>query len=601
MGYASYLIVTPIFTGIVLYLLIMVRGYKQEPLGISLNWYLWGVLGFLVFSYLELSAETLEWILLFASFQHLSLPIIAVSWFYFSLFYTGIRENVDNRGIWILCLVPLLDFVFCITNNLHHQYYVSMGIKRVGDIVIMQPQYGPLFWITTFYLYCLFFTGVFFIFRGYLKGDSFYRRQAGWVVVGFILPMIVNFIYIFKWIPWFRKDYTPVAFAATGVFFFISIYWEKLLKLSPLSRNIILRDVPVGVITLNQNLEVIDFNPLASTYTGVSKQHMGCSVLGLAFGQAVLQKYPEYFENKERNVNLDYLHRTLEIKLSYIHLQNRSAYLIVLQDSTEKHKLIKKLEETNVELVRMQNELIQQKKMAVIGQMAAGVAHEINNPVSFIKSNQLMQERYLDKLEASCHESEPNHKILVQIKELNQESEEGMRRISNVVQNLLSFSRTGTNAERKAYNLNQEIEKTVLLLGNKIRQRIQIIYDLEDLPEILCSGNEINQVLLNLLTNATQAIPEDELGHITIHTEIRNDRIVCEIGDSGAMIPERIKNTLFDPFFTTKAGGKGTGLGLSLSKDIIEKRHKGSLYLKEGPTKAFCFELPIVLPEELTV
>jgi two-component system NtrC family sensor kinase len=242
----------------------------------------------------------------------------------------------------------------------------------------------------------------------------------------------------------------------------------------------------------------------------------------------------------------------------------------------------------------MQNELIKQKKLAVIGRMAAGVAHEINNPISFIKSNHLMERRYLDKLEYDSKEGSSNKDILNNLLTINQESEEGLRRITNVVQNLLSFSRTGSSGEKSKYQINEEMTKTISLLGKATRERIHFLFELsQDIPELICYGNEINQVILNLVNNAVQSIPEDYRGEVILRSFTEGSRVIFEIEDNGKPIAERIKDELFEPFFTTKAGGKGTGLGLSLSQDIIEKRHKGVLCLKKGPKKIFRFELPI--------
>jgi len=274
-------------------------------------------------------------------------------------------------------------------------------------------------------------------------------------------------------------------------------------------------------------------------------------------------------------------------------------------------------------LKQAQSQVLQSEKMASIGQLAAGVAHEINNPVGFVKSNLGTLAEYMEILkkvleryaslaerikEGQTGDSEAIREVLEQIEELDREedlnyilsdldslikeSSDGVQRVKEIVQNLKSFARVD-ESESKEADINEGIEATLKVVWNELKYKTTVIKNLRPLPHIHCNPGQLNQVFMNLLVNAAQAIPER--GEIRIDTEATEDKIVIRISDTGSGIPEENMSKLFDPFFTTKPVGKGTGLGLSISYGIIQK-HKGTIEvasrLGEGTT--FTIQLPIV-------
>ncbi|MCE5271662.1 HAMP domain-containing protein [bacterium] len=274
-------------------------------------------------------------------------------------------------------------------------------------------------------------------------------------------------------------------------------------------------------------------------------------------------------------------------------------------------------------LKQAQSQVLQSEKMASIGQLAAGVAHEINNPVGFVKSNLGTLAEYMEILKKALEhygslaerikqglacDSEAVREVLEQIEALDREedlnyilsdldalireSSEGVQRVKEIVQNLKSFARVD-ESESKEADLNEGIEATLKVVWNELKYKTTVIKNLHPLPIIRCNPGQLNQVFMNLLVNAAQAIPER--GEIRIDTEATDSEIVIRISDTGTGIPEENISKLFDPFFTTKEVGKGTGLGLSISYGIIQK-HNGTIEvdsrLGEGTT--FTIRLPIV-------
>ena len=257
---------------------------------------------------------------------------------------------------------------------------------------------------------------------------------------------------------------------------------------------------------------------------------------------------------------------------------------------------------------KMQSFVYQQEKLASIGQLAAGIAHEINNPVGFISSNLHTLKKYAAKLNeftaaqtkalASAtrdDETLPLRKelkidtILNDLNSLVDESLEGATRITEIVRNLKNFSRVD-EAKFQEADINQCLENTIKVLWNELKYKTELIKEYGELPLIKCYPQQLNQVFLNLLLNAAQAIAKT--GKIRIKTWTEAQKICISISDTGAGIAPENLTRLFEPFFTTKEVGHGTGLGLSIADDIIRK-HNGKISVVSELGKGTCFTIKI--------
>ncbi|OIR00932.1 sporulation kinase E [mine drainage metagenome] len=274
------------------------------------------------------------------------------------------------------------------------------------------------------------------------------------------------------------------------------------------------------------------------------------------------------------------------------------------------------LSELNARLNEAQEQLLQAEKMASIGQLAAGVAHEINNPIGYVQSNIGSLEGYLADLfrildayagaEAALPVEAPACAELRRIKaeldlaflrqdipQLMDESKEGISRVRKIVQDLKDFSHVDSSQEWKWADLHKGLDSTLNVVNNEIKYKADVVKEYGELPQVECLPSELNQVFLNLLVNAAHAIPEGERGKISLKSGCDGERVWVEVADTGSGIaPENLKR-IFDPFFTTKPVGRGTGLGLSLSYGIVNK-HGGRIEVMSELGRGTTFR--VILP-----
>jgi two-component system NtrC family sensor kinase len=268
---------------------------------------------------------------------------------------------------------------------------------------------------------------------------------------------------------------------------------------------------------------------------------------------------------------------------------------------------------SNRQLQEAHKQLVQSEKLSSIGQLAAGVAHEINNPIAYINSNLTSLKNYVEELLSLVAIYEKIEPVWADAEQLSQiqgfknkidldflktdvldlldESHEGAFRVKKIVQALKDFSHAGGDDDWQWADLHTCLESTLNIANNEIKYKANVIKEFGNIPQVWCLPHQLNQVFMNLLVNAAHAIENE--GTITVRTGAENDHIWVEVSDTGKGIAPEHLNKIFDPFFTTKPVGKGTGLGLSVSYNII-KKHNGEIRLDSRVGKGTTFR--IVLP-----
>ena len=269
--------------------------------------------------------------------------------------------------------------------------------------------------------------------------------------------------------------------------------------------------------------------------------------------------------------------------------------------------VIKREHITEAKLDEATKRLMQSEKLASLGEMAAGVAHEINNPVGYVSSNLTTLQKYLTVYEEVLNAPASDEAALLELKKkvnfafirndvrnLVSETQEGVERVKTIIKDLKDYARTNSSASYLPSDIHLGLKSTLNIANNQIKNRATIHLDLGDLPLVECAASQINQVLLNLIVNAAQSIPDEKEGLITIRTSSDDASVYIEVEDNGQGMSADVLQKVFDLFFTTKDPGKGTGLGLSVSQKIIQD-HAGSLTVVStvGVGSIFKISLPI--------
>ena len=356
--------------------------------------------------------------------------------------------------------------------------------------------------------------------------------------------------------------------------------------------------VPALIYIKDKELKYVEVNETFCTLIGKTKSEI--------IGKTVIDVYPPDIAEIQGKLDLNIINEgksiiNHEVKVSYfrdeetwisitkVPLKNDKGEIIglvgMIQDVTEHHK--------------SRDQLIQSDKLAAIGTLAAGVAHEINNPIGYINSNLNSMNKYLKKISQfseairkyDAAKWSDLQEMLGDFGDAVNESIEGANRVKKIVADLKTFSRVD-RAEKAMANINEGIESTLNIVWNEIKYTCKVEKELGDLPILYCVPNQLNQVFLNLIINAGQAISGNQ-GLIKIKSWADEKNIYVSIGDNGVGIPEENLKRIFEPFYTTKEVGKGTGLGLGLAYDIV-KKHRGhiSVESKLGVGTVFTVTLP---------
>ena len=305
------------------------------------------------------------------------------------------------------------------------------------------------------------------------------------------------------------------------------------------------------------------------------------------------------------------------IKQKQLELEKTNARL--LKDDITIRNAFEELRKSHNNLMAAEKKLVQSEKLAAIGQLAAGVAHEINNPLGFVTSNLSTLDKYMSGLSEALRASEALRQalksndlekaaeverqileiearldikyILSDLDNLLKESREGLERIRRTVLDLKNFSRKDED-EKSPMDLNMLLDTIINIVWSEIKYKAELKKEYGQLPQVFCNGQQIGQVFMNLLMNASQAI--EGKGLITLRTYWDKKNVYVEVSDTGKGIPEEIIDKIYEPFFTTKKIGEGTGLGLSISYDIV-RAHQGSITVESqvGKGSKFTVILPV--------
>ncbi|NJO88970.1 MAG: hypothetical protein HC831_08440 [Chloroflexia bacterium] len=360
-------------------------------------------------------------------------------------------------------------------------------------------------------------------------------------------------------------------------------------------------DLDLDIVTAKGNKKSI--NALGYLRTN-GRKHLYGAFLDITEQKKVKQRIEE--QNRELQNHKNHLENLVKERTEELLASNEELKSI----NEELYSQRDELEKTLTQLKETQSQLIQSEKMASLGVLVAGVAHEINNPVNFISSSlnalknnlnflasyisdyqHIDKENYLMVIDEIKSKDVPLSEVFRMFRKSIEIIGIGVQRTTKIVKSLKSFAHADEK-ELENYNVNENIDNTLLILHHQYKERIKIVKEYEDIPNIICYPGRINQVLMNIITNAIHAIENE--GIIKISTSLlNNDKVKINIEDSGKGIPPENLKQIFLPFFTTKKVGTGTGLGLSISYNIV-KEHNGEILVDSKVGVGSCFR--IILP-----
>jgi two-component system NtrC family sensor kinase len=605
--YRIFLILSPIAAGFLVLTFVALWKYRREETGRALLAYFVLVFFYLGSNILELTSLSEEMTVFWARFQYPIFGFLPVVWLYFSFTFTGTKLKNSALTYILLSIIPFITAVLAITGSVHDLIYRSVEVVAMDGYSTVVANHGLWFWFSGGYHYLLLIYGTFNSARYIFFSGKVNPTRAIWILPGIIIPLMINLMYILPLSIFQFKDYTPLAYAMTGLLFFIGIYWQRMLQIVPLARNHAVEDMDQGMLILDNSLLLLDFNHSAARFFHLNDTLLGRSYQSIPDLHDLLRnkdlqknsRFETQFQHGSEEYDLDVF-----VKAIFNKQKETLGYLITISDVSlrvklyeDKMKLLAEMERANEELKLTQLRLIHREKLASIGQISAGLAHELKNPIAFLQSNFRTLRKRLIEIADEVNQELPEDKI-EDVRDILQDSEAGFERILGVVDNLLHFSRPSSYVKKELFNIQAGIENTLRIMKGLISDDIEILLEFGEVPSFLCHGTEINQVFLNLFTNAIHAVKSlvDEKGSITIRTKVEDNMAVCEVINNGLLIDPEIQERIFEPFYTTKDSKKGTGLGLSIARDIIVKRHNGQIEVESDPyLTTFRFKIPLDL------
>lgn len=567
--------------------LVLVGGRRERT---DLHWWLLGSIASLTFWVL---GDLVRWWYPEGDLSGPALRVMLLGIYTYAVFWlllAGRTAGVENSKIvkrsfrWLVVAPSVMAFFLLLTNDAHHWLLSSemhTGSRELSGWV------GPLFWFyMTWAATCGAFAAVLFLIHSRelaRQGQSV--RSMGTVALA-ILPYVAGSLFFFGMTPG-NVDVTPGAACISLLLLVTTTLHDQLSASLPIAMHDVIDHLREGVILANQRDEIVAGNPAAERIVGeripvrskVTLRELVTSICG-DVSDSEADQFPDRFFVERDSVSAEV--RTREGRVIEVHLApvcrpggEPVGRYAVLRDRTQER--------------RYENFLVQSQKLESIGILAAGLAHEVNNPLAYVRANLTflkslseIVEKRKDAFEGDESES------LSEMGQIVEETQDGIERISKTVNGLRRFSRISSE-ELTDFDLNKVAEDAIKLAELHRNRGVKVIQSLaKDLPLLRGSEERMEQVLLNLLLNAKQALADKNNGEIFVTTcALRDDIEIC-IADNGPGLSKAVAARIFDPFFTTKSPDEGTGLGLSIAFDIV-REHGGFLEVTSREGQGACF------------
>jgi PAS domain S-box-containing protein len=580
MQYTLFMILAPLAAVASVVAAIYCWRHRTAPGALALLWAMIAVTGWLVFNILELADPTENGTVLWATVEYPFLTSASALWLAFALQYTGQGKWLSPARLAVLFVIPLMTSVFVLTNNWHHLIWKRYAFTPVGDWLAMNVvTYGPWFWVQITYSYLTVLTGAFVIVREYFQSWNLYRQQSAWSVIGAIGPLVFNIVYVFHLIPGFRKDYSSVAYAMSGLAFSIAIFRYYLFDLMPVARKALVDEMSDGMLVVDARGRVVDMNLAAQSALGLSAvETIGQPITHVLHSWENMDS--SLVDKTEIRLGQDEGQRYYDMRISLLREQHGqlTGRLVVLRDITERRNMEQALRRANLELVARNEEL---------DAFGHTVAHDLKGPLSVVIGQALL----LTDKESALSE-EQRHEASRAIAEVG-------FKLNNILEELMLLA--GLRKERvemRPLDMASIVAETAKRQSRMITQYQAVVEwpDAATWPTALGHAPWVEEVWANYLSNAIKYGGRPP--HVQVGARLTGNSAACFwVRDNGAGLSPEEQARLFVPFERLEqARVSGHGLGLSIVRRIVERMGGQVGVESEGATghgSMFYFTLPL--------
>jgi PAS domain S-box-containing protein len=516
---------------------------------------------------------------------------IGVLWLLFASEYSRMAWTADRLLRTIVWIVPVVTFVLALTNEQHRFYWSAIDEVRTVAGVRLVYTGGPWYWINAIYSYFLVLIGTLILVRGLRRFPPPYRRQTIMIIIGAIVPWAGNLLYLAGAFRGF--DFTPVAFTVSGALFTWGIYRYRLFGLVPVAREMVVDSLDDGVLVLDAQRRIVDFNAAAERYTGISATSLGRPVEEVvAWWNEAVTETRAAAEGQPSLVKVEPGPRYFEIKVSAVRDSERRfvGWLVTIHDISTRRR-------NEAERWAFERRVQEQQQSESLMVLAGGVAHDFNNLLTGILGN-----ADLIAIQSPPDSDERRAAEAIVI---------GAQRAADLVSKMLAYS-GGGRVVAEQVNLELLMREMVDLLGASVARECALTYHSTGaLPMIETDPTHIRQVVMNLIINAAEAV-DDQHGVIKVETgretldqsKLRQmtfgadvppgDYVYIDVVDNGTGMSEETMARMCEPFFSTK--DQGRGLGMAAVRGIV-RSHRAALRVtsQEGQGTRFRVWFPIGL------